>query len=430
MKPQFLISAMASGSGKTLFAMGLLRALKNRGLRIQPYKCGTDFFDSQILSLAAECETVHLDKWMASHTHIQHLYNRYGEKADVCITEGTSGLFDGFHKLQGSAAEMAKLLDIPILLVVNARVSGYSLAASIYGFKHFHPQVRIAGVVFSQVSSSAHYSFLRETCADAGVDCLGYLPVCEELKLPSKHTVLTLTAKRELDSQINQAAELMEKYMDIDRLLNRCNRNFPCQYTLPYSSDTEFDAVVSPFRKIRIAVARDAAFNFTYRENMARLEELGKISYFSPVYGSDLPEADLIYLPGGYPEMFARQLHRRRKLMDDLKAYAEQGGKILAEGGGMMLLGRSLSIRQGGTAYGMSGILPMDFAMNDAKLQSKYRKYMHQEMELKGKEFRYFHLSASDVPVDWDAQLIRYKNVIACSGHLYWGENEVMKLWD
>ena len=96
----------------------------------------------------------------------------------------------------------------------------------------------------------------------------------------------------------------------------------------------------------------------------------------------------------------------------------------------MMLLGRSMSIRQGGTAYGMSGILPMDFAMNDAKLQSKYRKYMHKDMELKGKEFRYFHLSASDVPVDWDAQLIRYKNVIACSGHLYWGENEVMKLWD
>ena len=187
MKPQFLISAMASGSGKTLFAMGLLRALKNRGLRIQPYKCGTDFFDSQILSLAAECETVHLDKWMASHTHIQHLYNHYGEKADVCITEGTSGLFDGFHKLQGSAAEMAKLLDIPILLVVNARVSGYSLAASIYGFKHFHSQVRIAGVVFSQVSSSAHYSFLRETCADAGVDCLGYLPVCFLPNIPYLH---------------------------------------------------------------------------------------------------------------------------------------------------------------------------------------------------------------------------------------------------
>ena len=333
MKPQFLISAIASGSGKTLFAMGLLRALKNRGLRVQPYKCGADFFDSQILSLAADSETVHLDTWIASYTHIQHLYNRYGEKADVCITEGTSGLFDGYHKLQGSAAEMAKLLNIPVILVVNARVSGYSLTASIYGFKHFHPQVKIAGVVFSQVSSPAHYSFLRETCADAGVNCLGCMPICEGVKLPSKHTALTLTAKKELDAMISQVAEQIEKNVDINRLLNRCNGNFPCQYTLPYSSDTEFDSFVSPLRKLRIAVARDAAFNFTYRENMARLEQLGKVTYFSPVYGSDLPDADLVYLPGGYPEMFARQLHRRRKLMDDLKAFAERGGKILAEGG-------------------------------------------------------------------------------------------------
>ena len=430
MKPQFLISAIASGSGKTLFAMGLLRALKKRGLRIQPYKCGTDFFDSQILSLAADNEAVHLDRWMSSHTHIQHLYNKYGEKADVCITEGTAGLFDGYRKLQGSAAEMAKLLDIPVILVVNARVSGYSLTASIYGFKHFHPQVRIAGVVFSQVSSAAHYGFLREACADAGVDCLGYLPVCEELKLPSKHTVLTLTAKKELDSQINQAAELVEKNLDINRLLNRCNRNFPCRYTLPYSSETEFDAFTAPLQKIRVAVARDAAFNFTYRENMARLEQLGKITYFSPVYGSDLPEADLVYLPGGYPELFARQLHRRRKLMDDLKAYAERGGKILAEGGGTVFISHSLTVRQGGTAYAMSGILPLDFAMNDAKLQSKYRKYVHQGMELKGNEFRYFHLSKADTPVDMDTQLLRYKNVIACTGHLYWGESELMKLWD
>ena len=430
MKPQFLISAMASGSGKTLFAMGLLRALKKRGLRVQPYKCGTDFFDSQILSLAADNEAVHLDTWMASHTHIQHLYNRYGEKADVCITEGTSGLFDGYHKLQGSAAEMAKLLNIPILLVVNARISGYSLAASIYGFKHFHPQVKIAGVVFSQVSSAGHYSFLRETCADAGVDCLGYLPVCDEWKLPSKHTAMTLTAKRELDNQINQSVEWVEKFVDINRLLNRCNRNFPCQYTLPYSSDTEFEDVIAPPKKIRIAVAHDAAFNFTYRENMSRLEQLGKIIHFSPVYGSDLPDADLVYIPGGYPEMFARQLHRRRKLMDDLKAYAERGGKILAEGGGMVFISRSLTIRQGGTAYAMSDILPIDFAMNESKLQSKYRKYTLRNMEFKGKEFRYFHESPSETSIDLDTQLIRYKNVIACSGHLYWGENELMKLWD
>ena len=116
--------------------------------------------------------------------------------------------------------------------------------------------------------------------------------------------------------------------------------------------------------------------------------------------------------------------------MDDLKTFAENGGKILAEGGGLVFLGRSLTVRQGGTAYAMSNILPIDFAMNDAKLQSKYRKYMHQGNELKGTEFRYFHMTKSDMPIDLDAQLIRYKNVIACSGHLYWGEKDILSLWD
>ena len=195
---------------------------------------------------------------------------------------------------------------------------------------------------------------------------------------------------------------------------------------LPYSSDTEFDSFVAPIRKIKIAIARDAAFNFTYRENIASLKRIGEITYFSPVYGSDLPEADLVYLPGGFPELFARQLHRRRKLMDDLKAFAEKGGKILAEGGGTVLLGKSLTTRQGGTAYSMSGILPYDFELINNRLQTKYRKYTMEDIELKGHEYRYFQLP-NGVAID---SIVRYKNVIACFGHLYWGETELLKWWD
>ncbi|MBE6276506.1 MAG: cobyrinate a,c-diamide synthase [Bacteroides sp.] len=426
MKPQLLISAASSGSGKTLFALGLIRSLSRRGLQIQPYKCGTDFMDAQLLTLASDHETVHLDTWLASYTHLQHMYNKYGEKADVCIAEGTAGLFDGRNKMQGCSAEMAGLLNVPIILLVNARLTGYSVAPLIYGFRHFHSHTPIAGVVFNMVSSEAHYHCLREACLDAGADCLGYLPVSADLKLPSKHTALTLTARKELNNQIDKIAEIIEKQIDINRILNLCNRNFPCQYTLPYSSDTEFDTFTPPARKIKIAMARDAAFNFTHRENIEQLKRIGNITCFSPVYGSELPEADLVYLPGGYPELFARQLHRRHKLMEDLRNYAERGGRILAEGGGMLFLSRSLTLRQGGTSYPMANLLPLDFTMEEAKLQSGYRTLLHNGKEWRGNEYQYFRYADKSV----QAPLFRHKNVIASSKHLYWGETDLLKLWE
>ena len=395
MKPQLLIGAATSGSGKTTFTMGLLRALHKRGLRVQPFKCGPDYIDTQFHTLAADHESVNLDTWMASNTHVQHLYNKYGDGADVCVTEGVMGLFDGYQRMQGSSAEIARLLNIPVVLIVSARSTAYSVAPLIYGFKHFNPAVKIAGIVFNQVSSPSHFAYLREACVDAGVECLGYLPMTEGLKIPSRHLGLTLTAKRSMNTLIEQAAELVGKYVDLDKLLSICHRNFPCRYTL---------------------------------------------TYFSPVYGSDLPDADLVYLPGGYPELFARQLHRRKKLMEALRTYAEEGGKILAECGGMMFLTRSLTARQGGTAYAMTGILPLDCTMVGARLHLGYRRIEYKGMELRGHEFHYSNVVAPDAMpsvakqftargMEVSTPLYRYKNVIAGYTHLYWGETDILKLW-
>ena len=443
MKPQILISAPTASSGKTLFAMGLLRVLKKRGIKVQPYKCGPVFIDSQLLSIAADQESVNLDAWMSTHTHVQHLYNIYGEQADICLTEGTGGLFDGYRRMQGSTVEMAGLLNLPIVLLVNARMAGYSVAPLIYGFKNFYAGVRIAGVVFNQVSSPAHFAHLREACSDTGVDCLGYLPLMDGFKLPSKHTAISLANRRNIDEQAEIIAEQIEKTVDVNRMLNRCNRNFPCQYSLPYSSDTEFDSFTSPLRKLKIAIARDPAFCFTYRENIARLAKLGDITHFSPLYGYELPKADLIYLPGGYPELFARQLHRRRKMMDALKEYAEAGGKILAECGGMVFLGRTLKSKENGTAYAMSNILPIDFVMPiTPHLSSGYRKTIIQEQEWKGYEFHYSNILQDDTPSQWASlsisnqkgnetimPLYRYKNVVASYTHWYWGDKDILKIW-
>lgn len=217
-------------------------------------------------------------------------------------------------------------------------------------------------------------------------------------------------------------------------------RNFPCRYTLPYSSETGVESFTPSAKKMKIAIARDPAFNFIYRENIDRLSALGSITYFSPVYGSDLPDADLVYLPGGYPELFARQLHRRKKLMEALRTYAEEGGKILAECGGMMFLTRSLTARQGGTAYAMTGILPLDCTMVGARLHLGYRRIEYKGMELRGHEFHYSNVVAPDAMpsvakqftargMEVSTPLYRYKNVIAGYTHLYWGETDILKLW-
>lgn len=442
MKPQFMIAAPASGSGKTTFMLGMLHALQKRGMKVQPFKCGADCIDTQYHSIVAERDSINLDLGLASRTHIQYLYNRYGEQADVCATEGVMGLYDGYRRMQGSCAEIAHTLNIPVLLIVNARATAYSVAPLLYGFRHFNSSVRIAGVIFNQVASPAHFLMLKEACADAGVECLGYLPFMEDISMPSRHQAITLTEKQSILSISSRVAEQIGRHVDMDKLLNLCTRIFPCPYTLPYTSEIGVERMhYSRSKRMKIAIARDPAFCFLYRENIDQLAELGTVTYFSPIYGNDLPEADLVYLPGGYPELFARQLHRRKRLMQQIKAYAEAGGKILAECGGMIFLSHSLTVKNGGTAYAMANVLPFDCTTVNTRLTTGYRRMSRQGTEWKGHEFHYSALTNTDaLPVDTQVYtpngteistpLYRYKNVIAGFAHWYWGETDILKWWE
>ena len=159
---QFLIGAASSGSGKTTFTLGLLRALKNRGLKVQPFKCGPDYLDTKHHAAAAGQTSYNLDTFMASATHVQEVYARHSRTADICITEGVMGLFDGYDNMAGSSAELAGLLHLPVILVVNARSTAYTVAAILYGFKHFRPDIQIAGAVFNFVGSESHYTYLHK----------------------------------------------------------------------------------------------------------------------------------------------------------------------------------------------------------------------------------------------------------------------------
>lgn len=442
MKPQFMIAAPSSGSGKTTLMLGLLYALQKRGVKVQPFKCGADSIDTQYHIMAAELESVNLDLGLTSRTHLQYIYNHHGEQADACVIEGTMGLYDGYRRMQGSCAEIALTLNIPVLLIVNARSTAYSIAPLLYGFRHFNSSVRIAGVIFNQVSSLGHFSMLKEACSDAGLECLGYIPYLENINLPSRHQAVTSTEKQNILSCIFQVAEQIEKHVDINKLLNLCTRIFPCPYSLPYTSETEVGQMYfSTNKRMKIAIARDPAFCFLYKENIDRLAELGTVTYFSPVYGNELPKADLVYFPGGYPELFARQLHRRKRFMQQIKAYAEAGGKIFAECGGMVLLSRSLTIKKGGTAYAMANVLPFDCTTVDTRLTTGYRRMSYRGAEWKGHEFHYSTLiNPNQLPTDTHlytpngvevpSSLYRYKNVIAGYTRWYWGETNILSFWD
>ena len=215
----FLIGAVTSNSGKTTFTMGLLRALAKRGINVQPFKCGPDYIDTMFHKLASGNESVNLDTFMASGNHAKELFHKFGDKAGVSVVEGVMGLFDGYDKSRGSSAEMAMLLDIPVILVVNAKSMAYSVAPLIYGFANFDKRLKIGGVVFNNVASANHFDFLKTACAEAGAECLGYMARNPELNVPGRHLGLTVGDRENMESVINIAAEEVERNVDLNKIL-------------------------------------------------------------------------------------------------------------------------------------------------------------------------------------------------------------------
>lgn len=216
---ELMIGAAASNSGKTTCTMGLLRAFRDRGLIVQPYKCGPDYIDPIFHYMAAGRESVNLDSFMATADHVDKSYNHYGTGADLRVVEGVMGLFDGYEKQKGSSAELAIMLNIPVVLVVNAQSVAYSVSPLIYGFKHFDERLKLAGVIFNKVASERHYSMLKEACADAGTECLGYLSRNPNLQIPSRHLGLTISEREQTEQLIAYAATEVEAHVNLNRIL-------------------------------------------------------------------------------------------------------------------------------------------------------------------------------------------------------------------
>ena len=347
-----LIGAASSGCGKTTFTMGLLRALSRRSLGVQPFKCGPDYIDPLYHRQAAGRESVNLDTFMASADHVRQLYAHYGSDADVRVVEGAMGLYDGYDAYRGSAAEVAMLLDVPVVLLVSARAVAYSVAPLIYGFRCFNPRLRLAGVVFNFVASERQYATLRQACDDAGAECLGYLGRNADLTIPSRHLGLTIEEQRQTERLIDRAADEVEAHVDLDRLLAAATvatvpaatvATVPAASSRPVRCGSAATPSAPSAPATTIAVARDEAFNFPYPANIDALARRGRVVFFSPLRDRSLPDCDLLYLPGGYPELFAQQLSDNAAMRKSIRDYAEAGGRVLAEGGGFMYLCRDIA---------------------------------------------------------------------------------------
>ena len=212
MKSAFLIAAPTSGSGKTTIARGLMALFTEKGYKVQPFKCGPDYIDTKFHEAVCHRPSVNLDTFMATPEHVRELFTHYGQDADVCVVEGMMGLFDGYDRDKGSSAEIAQALDIPVVLVVDAKSAAYSMAPLLQGFVNFRKNVRIAGVIFNKVGSERHFSMLQQVCDDLHIECFGYLPKSPELEQGSRYLGLDFS---ELNAQPIKQLEEHLKWQEL-----------------------------------------------------------------------------------------------------------------------------------------------------------------------------------------------------------------------
>ncbi len=361
-----VIAAPASGSGKTVVTLALLRALRVKGLRVASLKVGPDFIDPTYHAVASGRPCFNLDLWGMRATTQSALLGAVANSADLIIAEGVMGLFDGAADGTGSTAEAAASAGWPVVLVVDVRGQGASAAALVRGFRDHRPGVTIGGVLFNRVGSEVHRTILEREMVGLGVPIVGYLPRDDAFMLESRHLGLHQAGeKADIETWVTKAAARFSEHIDTE---------FLC--ALAWPSQTARTGALDVLRLGRtIAVARDAAFSFIYPHLLNAWESAGTaVRFFSPLADEAPPvDADAIYLPGGYPELHAAQLATATRFKAALHGAAIRKTTIYGECGGFMALGESLTDKNG-TCHEMAGLLPLASSFTAPRLHLGYRK--------------------------------------------------------
>jgi len=355
-----VVAGTHSGVGKTTVTLGLIGALRRRGLTVQPFKVGPDFIDPLHHQRASGRAARNLDGWMLRPGTNLECFARATADADVAVIEGVMGLFDGSEGTtdRGSTAEMAKLLDLPVVLVCDVGAMARSAAALIHGYTGFDPDLRVAGIILNNVGSEAHARMVRDAVAD-DVPILGALPRVVDVVVPERHLGLHLPHEARQE-YVDDLATLIEHHVDLDKLLEISltkRRPQPPQFAVAHTT-------------IRVGVARDEAFCFYYADNLELLEQAGaELVEFSPIIDPLPDDLDGLYFGGGYPELHAAELTHNTAAREAVRAFAIAGGPIYAECGGLMYLANNLELED--ASYPLCGILPFNTRM-PARLTLSY----------------------------------------------------------
>jgi cobyrinic acid a,c-diamide synthase len=372
----FVIAGTHSGAGKSTLALALMAALRRRGLVVQPFKVGPDFIDPGHHTAVCGRVSRNLDTWMLTEEQVRRTFHQATADADVAIIEGVMGLFDGrsADDPRGSTAHVARLLGVPVVLVVDAEAMAASVAALVKGFAEFDPAVQLAGVICNRVAGSRHYAYLEPAIRKATeVVPLGWLPRRSDWGIPERHLGLTTAEEHRPGTSFWESiADALAQTVDLDRLLEIAQplsgRREP-----PEAASTQGAHAPRSASKVRVAVARDVAFCFYYAENLELLVAAGAtIIPFSPLTEAALPDdIRFLYLGGGYPELHAQALAGNRSMRDSIRNFHAQGGAIYAECGGLMYACREL-VDAAGQAHPMLDLLPARTVMQSRRAALGY----------------------------------------------------------
>jgi cobyrinic acid a,c-diamide synthase len=436
----FVIAGTNSGCGKTTVSLGLMALLKRKGYTVAPFKVGPDYIDPGHHTRITGRASRNLDGWMLSRDYNTAAFEQGTQDADIAVVEGVMGLYDGYDgkSENGSTAQMAKWLDLPVILVVNAQSMARSVAALVKGFETFDPDVTFAGVIFNKLGSERHLAYVKEALeGHVKIPCLGGIFRNDTVAIPERHLGLVTDDEHGLsDAQIGALADRVDEGVDILELL----------HTVEYDPGRpeHHPEQETPERRVRIGIARDRAFCFYYPDNLEILERAGaECVFFSPMDDTRLPEnLSGLYLGGGYPELFAEKLAANTDMRDAIRKASETGMPIYAECGGFMYLCREIRDFDGKT-FPMTGCF--DFT---ATMLQKLRSLGYREVTLsddtvigpkgaviKGHEFHYSKIDEeTDTPTAYGVtpragghetrEGYRVNNTLGSYIHLHFGSRK------
>ena len=431
-----VIAGTHSGVGKTTVATGIMAVLCRKGHKVQPFKVGPDYIDPSYHTAVCGLPSRNLDTWLLEQTAVAQLFRRAMKNKELAVIEGVMGLFDGFRGEgeEGSTAHVAKLLRLPVILVVDASAAARSVGALVLGFKNFDPHIELAGVILNGIAGERHLEFVKPSLEKAGVPLLGYFPRRPDLALPERHLGLIPTVEGKIPRDFySRLAEQVERTIDAEHILRLAA---PIDLSAA-DSPVLFPEAPEPV-KVAIAVAKDKAFNFYYPDSVDLLEAWGaEIVPFSLLEERELPSGiGGVYVGGGFPELYARELSENNSMRHSFKQAAQRGMPIYAECGGLMYLGESIEDSEG-KSYPMAGVFPYGSSMKGSKLTLGYRNVralddnplMGKGESVRGHEF---HLSVlQGEPRSWSAYDVldqpgrkegfRVKNTLASYIHLHLG---------